>query len=91
MIKTDPNQTEFADFYLPFGGKLQASNRWVKLAAKMPWQEVERCYAESFAGTGMGAPAKSGRIAYGALVIKEQLGISDEETVEQISENPYLQ
>ena len=91
MIKTDPNQTEFVNFYLPFGGKLQASNRWIKLAAKMPWQEVERCYAESFAGTGMGAPAKSGRIAYGALIIKEQLGISDEETVEQISENPYLQ
>ena len=91
MIKTDPNQTEFVNFYLPFGGKLQTSNRWVKLAAKMPWQEVERCYAESFAGTGMGAPAKSGRIAYGALVIKEQLGISDEETVEQIAENPYLQ
>ena len=91
MFKTDPNQTEFVDFYLPFGGKLQTSNRWVKLAAKMPWQEVERCYAESFAGTGMGAPAKSGRIAYGALIIKEQLGISDEETVEQITENPYLQ
>lgn len=91
MIKTDPNQTEFVNFYLPFGGKLQASNRWVKLAPKMPWQEIERCYAESFAGTGMGAPAKSGRIAYGALVIKEQLGISDEETVEQIAENPYLQ
>lgn len=91
MIKADRNQTEFTDFYLPFGVKLQASNRWVKLAAKMPWQEVERCYAESFAGTGMDAPAKSGRIAYGALVIKEQLGISDEETVEQIAENPYLQ
>ena len=91
MIKTDPNQTEFVNFYLPFGGKLQASNRWVKLATKMPWQEVERCYTESFAGTGMGAPAKSGRIAYGALVIREQLGVSDEETVGQISENPYLQ
>ena len=91
MLNTDPNQTEFAEFYLPFGGKLQKSNRWVKLADKMPWQEVERCYAESFAGTGMGAPAKSGRIAYDALVIKEQLGISDEETVEQILENPYLQ
>lgn len=91
MIKTDPNQTEFVDFYLPFGGKLQANNRWSKLARAMPWGEVERCYAESFVGTGMGAPAKSGRIAYGALVIKEQLGISDEETVEQILENPYLQ
>ena len=40
---------------------------------------------------GGGAPAKSGRIAYGSLLIKERLGITDEETVEQISENPYLQ
>ena len=84
-------QTEFVDFYLPFSGKLRASNRWVKLAKVMPWEEVERCYAESLAGTGMGDPAKSGRIAFAALVIKEQLGISDEETVEQILENPYLQ
>lgn len=40
---------------------------------------------------GLGAPAKSGRLAYGALLIKECLGITDEETVEQICENPYLQ
>jgi hypothetical protein len=30
-------------------------------------------------------------MALGALIIKEKLGISDEETVEQIRENPYLQ
>ena len=57
----------------------------------MPWDEVESCYADKLSGTGIGAPAKSGRIAYGALLIKERLGITDEETVEQISENPYLQ
>lgn len=91
MLRTDPNQTEFIDFYLPFNGILKASNRWCKLAKMIPWDVVERCYAESFAGTGMGAPAKSGRIAYGALVIKERLGITDEETVAQITENPYLQ
>ena len=39
----------------------------------------------------MGAPAKSFRLALGALIIKEKLGISDRETVEQIKENPYLQ
>ncbi|QFS50666.1 IS5 family transposase [Nostoc sphaeroides CCNUC1] len=39
----------------------------------------------------MGAPAKSFRVALGALIIKEKLGISDRETVEQIKENPYLQ
>lgn len=91
MKRTDPNQTEFVDFHVPFSGSLKASNRWVKLADMMPWDEVERCYGESLAGTGMGAPALPGRVAYGALVIKERLGVTDEETVEQISENPYLQ
>jgi hypothetical protein len=38
-----------------------------------------------------GAPAKSFRMALGALIIKEKLGVSDRETVEQIHENPYLQ
>ncbi len=39
----------------------------------------------------MGAPAKSGRLAYGALLIKERLGLTDEETAEQVQENPDLQ
>jgi hypothetical protein len=30
-------------------------------------------------------------MALGALIIKARLGTSDEETVEQIRENPYLQ
>ena len=30
-------------------------------------------------------------MALGALIIKEKLGISDRETIEQIKENPYLQ
>jgi hypothetical protein len=30
-------------------------------------------------------------MALGALIIKEILGTSDRETVEQIKENPYLQ
>ena len=76
MYRNDPHQSEFADFYLPFGGKLLASNRWVKLAGLVPWSEVEECYRQSFKGTGMGAPAKSARIAFGALVIKERLGIT---------------
>ena len=91
MLRTDPHQTEFVDFYLPFNGHLLASKRWVKLSALVPWAEFERCYRDSFVGSGMGAPAKSGRIAYGALLIKERLNITDEETVEQILENPYLQ
>ena len=85
-----PEQLSFKDFYLPFGGKLSGNNRWVKLAELVPWSEFETEYAEQFSAK-QGAPAKSFRIALGALIIKEKLGTSDEETVEQIRENPYLQ
>ena len=82
---------EFLDFYLPFGGRLDKGNRWAKLAELIPWETIEEHYQMRLADTGMGAPAKSGRIAFGALIIKERLAITDEETVEQIKENPYLQ
>ncbi|MEG4202258.1 IS5 family transposase, partial [Microcoleus sp. Pol12A5] len=78
------------EFELPFGGRLSADNRWVKMGELIPWSEFESEYAENFP-TEKGAPAKSFRMALGALIIKEKLGISDRETVEQIRENPYLQ
>ena len=85
------HQPEFVDFNLPFGGKLSAENRWVKLAAMVPWDLVEEHYAGAMTDSGMGAPPLPGRVAFGALIIKERQGITDEETVEQIFENPYLQ
>jgi transposase, IS5 family len=78
------------DFKLTFEGKLSENNRWVILANLIPWAEFEDEYSSSFS-IEMGAPAKSFRMALGALIIKEKLGISDRETVEQIKENPYLQ
>jgi hypothetical protein len=85
--KATPQQGEFK---LPFQGKLSAQNRWVILSELIPWSEFEGEYAQLFSAE-MGAPAKSFRMALGALIIKEKLGISDRETVEQIKENPYLQ
>ena len=79
-----------SDFKLPFEGRLSGDNRWVKMAELIPWDEFEAEYAENFP-TEMGAPAKSFRMALGALIIKKKLGISDIETVEQSRENPYLQ
>lgn len=78
------------NFKLPFEGKLSEENRWVIMAQWIPWSEFEAEYAELFSSE-MGAPAKTFRMALGALIIKEKLGISDRETVEQIKENPYLQ
>jgi hypothetical protein len=80
----------FEDFYLLFGEKLRSDNRWMRLAKLIPWREIEEHYAENFTNTGMGAPAKAARIALGALIIQEKLGLTDEETVAQIQENPYL-
>jgi hypothetical protein len=82
---TPPESFEF-----PHGGKLASDNRWVRMAQLIPWSEFEVEYAQNFADS-MGAPAKSFGMALGALIIKEKLGTSDRETVEQIRENPYLQ
>lgn len=89
--KTPDNQLAFENFYLPFGGKLNGNNRWVRLAEMIPWELVEEIYAKNFTSSDRGAPAKSARLAFGALIIKERLGVSDEEAVDQIRENPYLQ
>jgi len=90
-LEENEKQLELEDFYLPFGGHLKENNRWIILAGKIPWKALEKDYMEKLANTGMGAPAKSFRMALSALIIKEKLQISDEETVEQIKENPYLQ
>lgn len=87
-VKEPPNQPE--NFELPFEGKLSEDNRWVMMAQLIPWSEFEEEYASLFSEE-MGAPAKTFRMALASLIIKEKLGTSDRETVEQIRENPYLQ
>ncbi|WP_046722046.1 IS5 family transposase [Heyndrickxia coagulans] len=89
--KTEHQLTFVDDFFLPFGGKLNKENRWVRLAELIPWWKAEEKYAKSFKKKFKGEKAYSVRIALGALYIKERLGLSDRETVEQITENPYLQ
>ncbi len=85
-----PTQKAPENFKLPFEGKLSEKNRWVIMAKLIPWSDFEQEYASLFSKE-MGAPAKSFRMALGSLIIKEKLGTSDIETVEQIRENPYLQ
>lgn len=88
--KDNPHQMKFQNFYLPFGGELSGENRWVILAEQVPWQRIDQQYGELFS-EDQGCPAKAARVGFGALIIKERLGTTDRETVEQIRENPYLQ
>ena len=83
-------QLSIEEFHVPFGGTLDPDNRWVLFSRLMPWEELEETYAPQFNPT-TGAPAKPVRLAFGALFIKQRLGLSDEETVEQIRENAYMQ
>ena len=91
MYKKNPKgQCEFAPFDLGFNGRLRKDNRWVVKASLVPWDTFEPEYAKLFPSEE-GRPAFPFRVALGTLIIKEELGISDDETVLQIQENPYLQ
>ena len=78
----------FDEFFLPFDGKLDGNNRWVKLAALVPWDTFEDHYVDQFSATN-GAAALSFRVALGALIIKERLRITDREAVEQICRSTH--
>jgi transposase, IS5 family len=79
------------EFFLPFGGKLNPENRWCKYAMIVPWKEVEEKYAKNFNSGNAGKVALSVRMALGSLLIQNYKALSDRETVEEITENPYLQ
>ena len=92
MYQFRHNQEEFENFILPFGGRLKSSNRWVILGKSIPWKEFEDRYSVNFLKFNKrGRRALTLRIALGSLIIQEKLGLSDDETIQQISENPYLQ
>lgn len=67
--------------------RLDPENRWIKMAARLPWEELESDYAKHFKSHGRGEIALNVRIAIGALLIKEVLGLSDRGVVEAVSEN----
>ena len=88
--KDDQDQLGIDEFFLPFGGKLKKDNRWVRMAEIMPWDYIEEVYLQSMSQE-TGRAAFPARIAYGAIYVKEQEDLTDEETVSAIAENPYIQ
>ena len=88
--KQDRDQLYLENFFMPFGGKLCADNRWVKLAEIMPWDFIEDVYMENICEE-KGAGSISSRIAFGSLYIKENENLVDRSTVKYIAENPYMQ
>lgn len=87
---SNPQKTLFTMFNLSKIDIENSNNRWVILSKIIPWEKLEEKYARNFKPKG-GRLAKSFRIALGSLIIKERMNLSDEETVNQIMENPFLQ
>lgn len=91
MYKSTEQQITFAhEFFMPFGGELNPKNKWCQLAAIIPWAEVEKKYSKSFP-VQRGQMAYSVRMALGSLIIQNIKSLSDRETLEEITKNPYLQ
>lgn len=86
----DFDQISIDDFFLPFGGKLRKDNRWVQMASMMPWEYIDEIYARNMSSE-TGRLSFSSRIAFGSIFIKEFCNLTDEGTVEEIQENPYMQ
>lgn len=70
---------------------LDPSNRWYRLANSLPWNEIERTYNKSLDNAHCGAGNKPARMIIGSLIIKHKMNLSDEETIQSILENPYMQ
>ena len=75
---------------IPFEFTPDPNNRWVRLADLVPWEELELLsgYRNHFGSTGN--PALPFRVAFGALLVQAGLRLTDEETVGQTRENPYI-
>ena len=70
---------------------LSKSNRWVALADLLPWDEIEKIYNTRLANRHKGAGNKPARMIIGACIIKHKFNLSDQETIDMIQENPYMQ
>ena len=70
---------------------LSKSNRWVKLADRLPWTKIEKEYNKRLRNSNCGAGNKPARIIVGASIAKHVENLSDEKTILAIQENPYMQ
>lgn len=89
MYRSSEHQLSIYDYLPPYHGELAGQNRWVRLADAIDWDAFEQEYSGHFGRAGKATlPA---RMAFGCLIIRAALGVTDRETVALIRESPYLQ
>lgn len=78
-------------FITPFSKHLKKTNRWVVLAAKIPWDELVSVYNNQMGNAETGASGINPRVVLGSLIIKHICNLTDREVVDQMEENMYMQ
>lgn len=86
-----PSQLKLEGFESPFEQQLSLTNRWVVLSRLIPWDEICNQYLKFVPKEPTGRPGLNPRIVIGSLMIKHLCNLDDRETVDQISENIYMQ
>lgn len=74
---------------LPFGGKLDEDNQWIKLSKIIPWEKIDEIYAKYFSDTGR--PGKDSRLVTGLLIVKHRKSYSDRDLIDEFLGNVYVQ
>lgn len=89
MYISDNTPLLFKDFF-SLGGSLSPGNRWLRLSEMIPWEKIDRIYSENFSPNS-GRYALDSRLVCGLFLVKQLKNLSDEETVREYEENPYIQ
>lgn len=87
---TPPKQISQLGFYTTFNEQLNARHSLYKLALAINWSTFEEAFSKHYSATH-GAPAKPIRRMVALLILKYLRNLSDENVVEQWSENAYYQ
>lgn len=62
---------------------LSKSNRWVKLADRFPWAQIEKEYNKRLRNSHCGAGNKPARMVVGALIVKHVENLSNDRHAEE--------
>jgi len=90
-LYVSPAQLSLECFKTPFEQHLNFENRWVVLANLIPWDEICNLYLKHVGVSDTGRPPLNPRVVLGSLIIKHLCNLDDRESVDQISENIYMQ
>jgi hypothetical protein len=90
-LKKWPKSTGIGGRFQPeyTGGKLDKSNRWLRIGKLIPWEDMEIEYGKAF--SDIGRPAKDAQLVIGLLLLKHMTGLLDRDVVAEVLENPYMQ